>query len=257
MATTPQITLTAKLQDVSGNTAGTTASPAVMRVALCGFGLTLPCIQGTSNIAQPGPEDFFDDGTGISIELWGNDQIFPSGTYYAITLLDGDGNILQCGAYQFVGAETIDLSEAPQIYPIGPMSPNLIPVFTNPPGAALQTIDGSITIDGNLTVTGTISGGGLVIVPIVAGVAEFDGTHGSSQSLTLTEDVTSTADNFAAGAAILILVKQDATGGRAMSWPANFKNPPEINPAPLGATTQEWMKDEAGNYYPFGGATWS
>jgi hypothetical protein len=257
MAASPEVTLTANLQDLTGATAGTAISPAVMRVALAGFGLTLPCIQGTSNLVRVGPEDFYDEGSGISIELWANDQIFPSGTYYAITLLDADGNILQCGAYQFIGPQTIDLSEAPQIYPVGPISPNLIPVYTNPPGATLQTILGSITIDGNLIVTGSINGGGLVLVPIVAGVAEFDGTHGTSQSLTLTEDVTSTATNFTAGAAILTLVKQDATGGWALTWPANFKNAPAINPAPLGATTQEWMKDEAGNYYPFGAAVWS
>jgi hypothetical protein len=257
MPLTPQITLTATLQDVSGTAAGTTASPAVLRVALCGFGLTLPCIQGTSNVVQVGPEDFYDEGSGLSIKLWGNDVLFPASTYYAITLLDGDGNILQCGAYRFVGTLTIDLSNAPQIYPSAPTSPNLIPVVTNPPGGALQTINGSITIDGNLIVTGSINGGGLVIVPIVAGVAEFDGTRGTSQSLTLTEDVTSTAANFTAGAAILTLVKQDATGGWAMTWPANFQNVPAINPAPNGATTQEWMKDEAGNYYPFGAAVWS
>jgi hypothetical protein len=257
MPLSPQITLTATLQDVSGNTAGTTASPAVLRVALCGFGLTLPCIPGTSNVVQVGPEDFYDDGSGISIKLWGNDVIFPAGTYYAITLLDGDGNILQCGAYRFTGAQTIDLSNAPQIYPIPPTPAPGIPVLTNPPGAALQTIDGSITIDGNLIVTGSINGGGLVIVPIVAGVAEFDGTHGSSQSLTLTENVTSTAANFVAGATIMTLIKQDGTGGWTMTWPANFINVPAINPAPNGATAQIWMKDEAANYYPFGGATWS
>lgn len=117
MPLTPQITLTATLQDVSGNAAGTTASPAVLRIALCGFGLTLPCIVGTSNIAQPGPEDFYDTGSGISIKLWGNDVINPLGTYYAITLLDGDGNILQTGTYQFTGTQTIDLSSAPQIVP--------------------------------------------------------------------------------------------------------------------------------------------
>ncbi len=257
MPAIPEITLTANLQDVSGSTAGSTASPAVLRVALCGFGLTLPCIQGTSNIAQPGPEDFYDSGNGIQIKLWGNDVIFPAGTYYAITLLDGDGNILQCGAYRFTGAETIDLSNAPQIYPAPPSSPNGIPVLTNPPGEALQTIDGSITIDGNLIVTGSISGGGLYIVPIVGGVAEFNGQHGTSQSLTLNQDVTSSAENFVAGSAILILVKQDGAGAHTMSWPINFKNPPEINPEPNGATSQTWMMDENDNYYPFGGATWS
>lgn len=114
---TPQITLTAKLQDIAGANAGSTASPAVLRIALAGFGLVLPCIVGTSNLAQVGPEDFYDTGSGISTTLWGNDVINPLGTYYAITILDGDGNILQTGAYQFSGNETIDLSSAPQIVP--------------------------------------------------------------------------------------------------------------------------------------------
>lgn len=117
MPITPQITLTATLQDVSGTAAGSTASPAVLRIALCGFGLTLPCIVGTSNLARVGPEDFYDTGSGLSVTLWGNDVINPLGTYYAITILDGDGNILQCGSYQFTGTQDIDLSSAPQIVP--------------------------------------------------------------------------------------------------------------------------------------------
>jgi hypothetical protein len=115
MAVTPQITLNAKLQDLSGDSAGSTANPAILRIALAGFGLTLPCIPGTSNVAQPGPEDYLDSGTGAQAKLWGNDVIFPAGTYYAITLLDGDGNVLQTGRYRFTGTQTLDLSEAPQL----------------------------------------------------------------------------------------------------------------------------------------------
>jgi hypothetical protein len=117
MPLTPQITLTATLQDVSGAAAGSVANPAVLRIALAGYGLTLPCIVGTANLARVGPEDFYDTGSGVSVQLWGNDVINPLGTYYAITLLDGDGNILQCGSYQFSGTQTIDLSSAAQIVP--------------------------------------------------------------------------------------------------------------------------------------------
>ncbi len=117
MPLTPQITLTAKLQDITGASAGSATSAAVLRIALAGFGLTLPCLVGTSNIVRVGPEDFYDTGSGVTVTLWGNDVINPLGTYYAITLLDGDGNILQTGAYQFSGTENIDLSSAPQIVP--------------------------------------------------------------------------------------------------------------------------------------------
>jgi hypothetical protein len=119
----PQITLTANLQDITGNHAGTTANPAVLRIALAAFGLTLPCIVGNSNIVQTGPEDFYDVGGGISVSLWGNDVINPAGTYYAITVLDGFGNIVQTGAYRFTGTETIDLSSATQITPTPPTPP--------------------------------------------------------------------------------------------------------------------------------------
>jgi hypothetical protein len=124
---TPQITLTANLQDITGNHAGTTSNPAVLRIALAGFGLTLPCIPGTSNVAQSGPEDFYDTGSGIEVQLWGNDVLQPPGTYYAITVLDGAGNIVQTGAYRFTGTETIDLSNATQITPGPPPPP--IPVL--------------------------------------------------------------------------------------------------------------------------------
>lgn len=117
MPLTPQITLNATLQDISGNPAGSPANPAIMRIALAGFGLTLPCIAGTSSLVRVGPKDYLDTGSGAAANLWGNDAISPAGTYYAITLLDGDGNILQCGAYRFSGTGTINLSSAQQITP--------------------------------------------------------------------------------------------------------------------------------------------
>jgi len=117
MPATPNITLTATLLDYSGNTIGTSAQPAWLRIALCGFGGVLPAIAGTGNITKI--TSWFVDipftGTSLSVNLWGNDQISPSGTYYAISLLDTQKNVLQTGIYQFFGTQTIDLSVAPQI----------------------------------------------------------------------------------------------------------------------------------------------
>jgi hypothetical protein len=160
---TPQITLTATLQDVSGDAAGTTASPAVLRIALCGFGLVLPCIVGTSNLARVGPEDFYDTGSGIDIKLWGNDVINPLGTYYAITILDGDGNILQCGSYQFTGTQTIDLSSAPQIVPTNSIA--YLPTTGDYPGTTYIApgVVVAVAYDGDLQRPGidyTLSNGG-------------------------------------------------------------------------------------------------
>jgi hypothetical protein len=122
---TPTITLTAALQDFCGNNAGTVANPAKLRIALCGYYNELPRIAGTSNLAQVGPSYYYDSGSGIEIELWGNDVITPgpTQTYYDIAVIDGEGNMVQCAAYQFVGTQTIDLSNATPITPPGPPVP--------------------------------------------------------------------------------------------------------------------------------------
>ena len=259
MALTPQITLTATLLDISGVQSGSVASPSILRIALAGFGLTLPCIPGTANIVQPGPEDYLDTGTGlISVPLWGNDVITPSTTYYAITLLDGDGNILQTGAYKFTGTQTIDLSNAPQIYPTPPVSPSLVPVYTNPVGAATQSIDGSIIIDGNLTVTGSFSFG-FSIIPLTigsGGVVNANLLDGSVFSLLLTEDVTVNLNNPQPGQTLVFLIEQDGTGNWTLTWPASVLNAiSPVNPVASGKTTQvlyTWSDDTfmQPGYYP-------
>jgi hypothetical protein len=114
---TPHITLTATLLDYSGNTIGTPLQPAWLRIALCGFGATLPVVAGTGNLTKISSwqVDIPFTGTLLSTPLWGNDQIFPAGTYYAISVLDTQKNVLQTGIYQFTGTQTIDLSNAAQI----------------------------------------------------------------------------------------------------------------------------------------------
>lgn len=114
---TPQITLTATLDTISGSAAGSVSNPARLRIALCGYGQTLPTIPGTANIALVGPFEYYSTGGLLTILLWGNDAISPAGTFYEIAVIDGELNVVQCGAYQFTGTETIDLSSAPQLVP--------------------------------------------------------------------------------------------------------------------------------------------
>jgi hypothetical protein len=258
MPATPQITLTATLQDICGNHAGTTASPAVLRIALAGFGLTLPCIPGTSNVAQSGPEDFYDSGSGISVRLWGNDVLNPAGTYYAITVLDGDGNIVQTGAYAFTGTQTTDLSEAQQIYPVPPSPPGLIPVYTNPPGAATQTIDGSIVIDGNLVVTGSINFAASIIDVVPSGgAATFDLSAGTVFRIVLDQNVTTVNFNLPTpGATYTFIIVQDGTGDWEFTWPASALNAiTPVNPVADGKTVWSAICDSddtlmSPGYYP-------
>jgi hypothetical protein len=254
----PGITLTANLQDICGNHAGTTANPAVLRIALAGFGLTLPCIVGTSNIAQTGPEDFYDTGSGISVQLWGNYQIFPAGTYYAITVLDGAGNIVQTGAYQFTEEETFDLSQLAQIYPVAPTPPLGVAVLTNPPMQGSQTIDGPLIVDGNLMVTGAINSSASIIdVTSSGGAANFDLTLGSCFRIVLDENVTAVAFNSPLpGLLYTFIVVQDGTGGRTFAWPDIALNPvTPVNPVANGKTVWTAICDEDGTlmsngYFP-------
>lgn len=121
MPVTPQITLTATLEALTGGAAGTVANPAKLVIELANYGLTLPQIAGTGTIAKKS-QTVLSAGAGqVTVMLWGNDVITPVGqTYYAITVFDGEGNVVQTGCYQFNGTLTIDLSEAPQIYPAPP-----------------------------------------------------------------------------------------------------------------------------------------
>jgi hypothetical protein len=118
---TPQITLTATLQDQNGQP----IPKAMLVITLCGYGPILPKIIGTSMYAAVGPVEYtlIDGTTDTGIKLWGNDVIDPSGTFYSIAIVDNKRNVVQCGMYQFTGAGTIDLSNAPQI--VGPG--NIIP----------------------------------------------------------------------------------------------------------------------------------
>ena len=116
MPTTPGYTLTATLDDIAGGAAGSTANPAKLRICLCGFGPILPRIAATAMVAKTGPTDFYSTGTALSLTIWGNDQITPAGTFYSIEILDGEDNVVQCGAYVLTGSGG-DLSSLPPIVP--------------------------------------------------------------------------------------------------------------------------------------------
>jgi hypothetical protein len=74
-------------------------------------------IQGTAMLAKTGPFSVYSAGAAISTLIWGNDQISPSGTYYSIEILDGEDNVVQCGAYELTGTGSQDLSNLAQIIP--------------------------------------------------------------------------------------------------------------------------------------------
>ena len=159
MALTPQITLTANLLDYSGNQIGSASAPAWLRIALCGFGQTLPCIPGTGMMAQIAswPKDIPYTGSQITVMLFGNDVILPSGqTYYSISVLDSNRNVIQSGIYQFSGTATIDLSTATQL--------NIQPVVPTPVPTGVYFAD-EIVPTGTINSTDGITGNGTFTLP--------------------------------------------------------------------------------------------
>lgn len=244
---TPQITLTATLQTLSGTAAGTTANPAKLVITLCGYGLTLPQIAGTSTIAKKKQTLYAPSGTQVMVLLWGNDVITPlNQTFYSITVLDGEGNVVQTGNYRFTGTQAIDLSDATQIFPVVPPAPGGIPVITNPQGTfpVVQEIDGSLTIDGNLVVLGSFAFSySWNDITSVAGVLTIDCSMGTHFAIALHEDVTSVVfENLQPGQDLVLLFSQDATGNWTVTWdPAVVLNPIDpVNPTPTtGKTLQQ------------------
>lgn len=121
---TPQITLNFSLLDYEGAQLGTTTQPAWLRIALCNFGSNLPRVPGAGLIAKT--VSWFIDipytGVAGTVQLWGNDVIVPGPniTYYQISVLDTNRNVIQTGLYQFAGTETVDLSSATPINPPNP-----------------------------------------------------------------------------------------------------------------------------------------
>jgi hypothetical protein len=150
LPTAPGYTLTQTLEDITGAAAGSTANPAKLRICLCGFGPFLPYIAGTTLLAKVGPMDFYSTGAPIDMTLFGNDQITPAGTYYTIEVLDGEDNVVQCGAYVLSGNGSGGLP--PPIVP---------PPAPQPAGLAMVQLGG--TVPGTAFTLPTPAYGGVII----------------------------------------------------------------------------------------------
>jgi len=230
MPLTPQITLTATLNDFSGNQIGTAASPAYLRIALCGFGQYLPRIPGTTMVAKIAswPYDLPYQGAQISVPLWGNDVISPAGTYYAISILDGAKNVIQSGGYVLTGTQTVDLSNLSPSFPPPPVNPSIT--------AGLVTIPFSATPVFNCS--------------LIAGPIAFD--------LTLTGNViSSTLISPYPGQIVTFFIGQNSAGGWTFVWPSNVVNADLINNTPNSESTQTFVARANGNLYPIGPMTYS
>jgi septal ring-binding cell division protein DamX len=94
----------------------------------------------------------------------------------------------------------------------------------------------------NATVTGTLKSGNYHLEPIEydAGNSSttitIDWANGSAQKVTMTGNCTFTLSNPVVGAAYILKLVQDATGGRTYTWPAAVKWPAATSPTGSAAT---------------------
>lgn len=119
MATTPQITLTANLESIVAGG----AAAGYLRITLCGYGPQTPVIPGTAMLADAGVPQLIGPqagSTALSVMLFGNDVIVPSGTVYEIAVLDANKDVIQANNYALTGSGSQDLSTlAPIVPPYG------------------------------------------------------------------------------------------------------------------------------------------
>lgn len=153
---TPRITLTATLQDFEG----IVDNYGALIITLCGYGMYIPRIVGTSLLAKVGPRKYVLPTGIISIPLWGNDDIYPAGTFYSIAVMDDKNNIPQCNNYIFTGDGIRDLSGEG---PIIPPAPGVIP------GGVVTEIPFTTPNPGNFTLPH-----GLGVVPRSVNIAMTD-----------------------------------------------------------------------------------
>lgn len=189
---TPQITLTATLQDILGQ-----VDPnALIRITLAGYGSANPRVVGSAMVSRATQEVEVNDEGIISTQLWGNDVINPSGTFYCIQVVDSENNVTQSGNYQITGYGTQDLS-------------NLSTYTPPPPGSPMPKA--------------------LIYQVTPAANAVFDGNLGYGFELVLNQDTAGIFQNQVSNGLIPVSIIQPAEGGPfPFTWPSNVKDGGEV-----------------------------
>jgi hypothetical protein len=162
------------------------------------------------------------DSAGIfTATLIGNDYIDPPGTYYVATISDGNGEVLQCNAYRFLGDGIYDIGNTQPINPDVPPQPIPPPLISQ-----------------------------LIEVPF-SPAPVFDGSVLTAWQIILTGDVTSGhVSGCFPGNLYTFIILQDEVGGHLFTWPDNVSSPSPVNPDPGSRTIQTFIADANANLTP-------
>jgi hypothetical protein len=200
-----------------------------LQVALCGYGSQIPRVQGGAlfgDLDETVPINAT-DGT-FEFTVSGNDAISPAGTYYTVTMQDGNGDTIQVNAYQFIGDNDYDLNT------IDPYDPNIAP-----PPLPYPILSQLLIIAFSPT-------------------PNFPGDQYHTWGFRLTGDVTSSSlSGIVAGNLYTFLITQDGTGGWAFTWPTLVQGESIVDPEPGSLTVQTFIAiANGGPLYPIGPGTY-
>jgi hypothetical protein len=206
---------------------------------LCGYGSRSPVCRGSGSengsyyTAEALNVGVSQAGNAFSVTVTGNDEIEPPGTYYTVTFRDPNGDIMQCNAYVFLGANDYDLTNT------DPFDPSLPP----PPLPPLILPQ-------------------LLVVPW-DNAPVFPGDTYTAFQITLAGDTEgATVENMLQGNLYTFIIIQDATGEHIFFWPggvapSGIRNPAiPVCPLPNSITTQTFVAIDTTLLLPIGPATY-
>jgi hypothetical protein len=205
-----------------------------VKFTLCGYGGQFPRGIGegadVGSICEVESEEVAgDEGGSFSVQLVGNDVIDPPGTYYAVTIKNANGDIVQCNAYMFLESHgNYDLDFEKPFDPTLPPSP-LPPLIYNQ----------------------------LLIIPPSA-TPNFPGDQYTAWGLSMTMDVTSsTISGVVQGNLYTFIITQGGGGSWKFKWPNNVLDPMPVNPKSGGLTVQTFVAiANGGPLFPISAGTW-
>jgi hypothetical protein len=187
-------------------------------IVLCNYGTIPPTVAGVAMLADGGIPQMQGPAASFSLALYGNDQITPPGTFYAITVYDANQQPVQTANYVLTGSGTLQLCS---------LTPISLPVPNSPSNyIAVNPAAGAITIN----------------VAGYSGPVVID--------LTLTANVSLTLSGFTQGQLIQFIIQQNGTGNWTVTFPANLLNPMAVNSAANSVTTGNFVVRANGNIYP-------
>lgn len=233
MAISPNVSLTGTLDYFWTDSTGVPSGDpqASIEFGLHGYGSQIPRVAGQALFQDASidikvqPEG--DQAGEFELMFYSNDIIQPPGTYYTLTTLNGNGDILQINAYRFIGSGQYDASL------LEPYDPNQPP----PPLPELVSHE-LLVIGANWNMV-------------------FPGDTFTTFQTTIGGDITEpTTENMVPGNLYTFIIVQDGTGGHLFVWPPTMFNATPVNSEASSMTIQTFVCDGTGNLYAIAGGTY-